>query len=247
MRGKVLIVAAIGTLAAPGAASAATTVAGMWQGAEAQVRVSQSPNGAFLGDVAAATTIAGCPVAKDHTLWIIDSTSPVHGRSAKVYDATCADSFSTATFQVLDDGTSDWLRVCVAEPGSEAVPTSTAPAGTLPSGLGVTGCADLKRVLGFSGADGPAHTAGDYIKKIRRGRCVLRFGPTSFFTRIAQVADDPAVKVRMIVNGRSAETGQVSGNEYRFDMKARKGENVVKVIVRTFDGKVYKKTKKLTC
>lgn len=248
MRVKVLTGIVVAVLGTPAVAEAATTVAGTWQGTEAQVRVYQSSNGMFLGDVAAASTIAGCPAAKDHTVWIIDSSTPVHGRSAKVYDSACSDTFSTATFEVLNDGASDYLRVCTAEHGVDTAPTSSAAPGTLPASLGTTGCADLKRVITMGGGDTDVpHTAGDYIKKIRRGRCVLRFGPTSFFTRIANVYDDLAVKVLMSVNGSSAEIGQRSGNEYRFDLKAKKGANVVKVTVKTFEGKKYVKKTTLYC
>src|SRR3954447_9365872 len=94
---------------------------------------------------------------------------------------------------------------------------------------------------------GTPHTVGDYVKNIHRGKCVLKFGPTSFFVRIANVADDKAVKVLFSNNGHSAQTGDKSGKYFRFDLPAKKGANHVKVTVKTFHGKTYTKKKTLYC
>ena len=233
------VVLALPTGAGAGSFSV-TSIAGVFQGDAVQVKVYKSSNGKYLGDVAQATTIAGCAAAAGHTVWIIDGEG---GQSAKVYDSSdCTDSFSTATF-AFDGG---YVRVCTAEPGSTTPPTSSAPTGTLPGTVGATGCADLKQISKGE-EEGTPHTVGDYVKNIRRGRCVLKNGPTSFFVRIANVADDKAVKVRFSNNGEFAQTGQKSGKEYRFDLPAKKGANHVKVIVKTFHGKTYKRSKTFTC
>lgn len=217
-----------------------TSITGVFQGDGVQVKVYKSSNGKYLGDVAQATTINGCPAAAGHTVWIIDGNG---GQSAKVYAPDCTDSFGTATFS-FDGG---YVRVCTAEPGSsDPPPASGAPAGTLPGTVGTAGCSDLKQISKGE-EEGTPHTVGDYVKNIRRGRCVLKNGPTSFFVRIANVPDDLAVKVRFSNNGHFAQTGDKSGKEYRFDLPAKKGANHVKVIVKTFHGKTYKKTKTFTC
>ena len=76
---------------------------------------------------------------------------------------------------------------------------------------------------------------------------MLKNGPTSFFVRIAKVADDPAIRVLFSNNGQSAEIGQKSGKEFRFDLPAKKGANHVKVTVKTRHKKKYVKTKTLFC
>src|SRR3954447_21336904 len=243
-RKSVLGLIAVGlAVVLPGGAQAGfsvTSIAGVYQDAGgAQVQVYKSSNGNYLGDLAQAATIQGCPAAKGHTVWIIDGNG---GRSAKVYAPDCSDSFSTATFAFG----SGYVRVCTAEPGSSTPPSRSAPAAGVGAWGATTGCGDLKQLSAGEPA-GQAHTAGDYIKKIRRGRCVLKFGPTSFFVRIANVADDKAVKVLFSNNGRSAETGQKSGKEFRFDLPAKKGANHVKVTVKTFHGKTYTKKKTLYC
>jgi hypothetical protein len=246
MRGTWAVVAAVLTLGT-GTAAAATPLAGLYQADGAQVRIESSASGNYLGNLAAAATVAGCAAPNDSTQWIIEPEGPLHGRSAKVYDGSCNDRFGTATFAMQEAGESSYLRVCVASPDAAGpAPASTAPAGTLPSTLGTPGCFDFKRISDPGPAIAP-HTVGDYVKNVRRGRCVLKYGPTSFFVRITKVADDPAVRVLLSNNGQSAQAGQKSGKEYRFDLPAKKGANHVKVIVRTRHGKKYVKTKTLYC
>src|SRR3954469_3962119 len=223
-----------------GADFGVTSIAGVYQGDNGvQVKVYKSSNGKYLGDAAQATTINGCPVTSGHTLWIIDGNG---GQSAKVYNADCSDNFATATFAF----SGGYVRVCTADSAGGTPPTSSAPAGTLPGTVGSPGCADLKQISAGE-APGTPHTVGDYVKNIHRGKCVLKFGPTSFFVRIANVADDKAVKVLFSNNGHSAQTGDKSGKYFRFDLPAKKGANHVKVTVKTFHGKTYVKKKTLFC
>src|SRR3954468_15060745 len=115
-----LIVAGL-AVGVPGGAQAGfsvSSIAGVYQDAGgAQVQVYKSSNGNYLGDLAQAATIQGCPAAKGHTVWIIDGNG---GRSAKVYGSDCTDSFGTATF-AFDGG---YVRVCTAQPGSSSPPPS---------------------------------------------------------------------------------------------------------------------------
>jgi len=229
------------TPAGAGADFGVTSIAGTYQGDNGvQVKVYKSSNGKYLGDAAQATTIGGCAVTAGHTLWIIDGNG---GQSAKVYGSDCTDNFAQATFS-FGGG---YVRVCTADPSSDAPPPSSdAAMGSLPGAVGTTGCNDLKQISSGE-SPGTPHTVGDYVKNIRRGRCVLKNGPTDFFVRIATVADDKAVKVLFSNNGHSAQAGDRVGKEFRFDLPAKKGANHVKVTVKTFHGKTYKKTKTLYC
>src|SRR3954451_3258936 len=155
MRGIWAGMAIAALLALPTGAGAdfgVTSVAGVYQGdGGVQVKVYKSSNGKYLGDAAQATTIGGCPVTAGHTLWIIDGNG---GQSAKVYGADCEDNFGQATFAF----SGGYVRVCTADPNSDAPPpTSSAAMGSLPGAVGTTGCNDLKQVSSGESAGTP-HT-----------------------------------------------------------------------------------------
>jgi hypothetical protein len=141
--------AAILLVAGAGSASAAAPIVGVWSFSGGKVAIQAQSDGTFAGTVVAPTKFAECTHPAGEQMWtqITPQADGSYWGSHQWFfaDAECIPNpaLGPTAWRVLSNNSSQFLRVCFSEPGSNAQPTIAADGSNTKATFG---CVDSARI-----------------------------------------------------------------------------------------------------
>ncbi len=179
--------------AGTGSAGAEAPIAGVWSFSGGKVAIQAQPDGTFVGTVVAPTKFAECthPVGEQMWTQITPQADGSYWGSHQWFFSTAEcipnPALGPTAWRVLSNKTSQFLRVCFSEPGSDSQPTIAAD-GT--SAKATFGCIDSARVSAL-----PALSAAKLARSVRLPRNSSCLRGRKLRIHLQDPANDPFSKI----------------------------------------------------
>jgi hypothetical protein len=196
-----------------GSASAEAPIAGVWSFSGGKVAIQAQPGGTFTGIVVAPTKFAECTHSVGEQMWtqITPQADGSYWGSHQWFfaNAECVPNpaLGPTAWRVLGNNSSQFLRVCFSEPGSNAQPTIAADGSSTKATFG---CVDSARISALPKLS-PKKLAG-FVQLPRNRSCL---GQKKLRITLHDPANDPFVKIEVsLKSGKLLRKGSVKRHQH---------------------------------
>ena len=181
--------------AGAGSAGASAPIVGVWSFSGGKVAIQAQSDGTFIGTVVAPTRFAECthPVGEQMWTQITPQADGSYWGSHQWFFATAEcvpnPALGPTAWRVLGNKSSQFLRVCFSEPGSNTQPTIAADGSNLKATFG---CVDSARISAL-----PKLSSAKLVRSVhlpRNGSCLRH---RKLRIRLQDPANDPFLKIEV--------------------------------------------------